>query len=149
MGIKFNWGTGIVLVILIFFGTIAIRIFISYQHEISLVDEDYYTKEISYQEHIDKEANTNKLSVKPIFSINDNELKLQFPAYFKNSKLEGSIHFYRPSDKYLDHHFKLDLDDSLSQTMIISDLKKGGYELKLDWVSDSTAYFLKQEITIN
>ncbi|MBT3301118.1 MAG: hypothetical protein HOD63_15165 [Bacteroidetes bacterium] len=149
MGIKFNWGTAIVLVILLFFGSMAARIIISYQHEINLVDEDYYTKELSYQDHIDKEQNASELAEKPEFSIDNNTLYLQFPTYFQSSKIEGSIHLYRPSDKHLDHHYRLKLNNNLTQAMSVENLQKGLYHIKLDWIADSVAYYINQDLQVN
>jgi hypothetical protein len=148
MKIKFNWGTAIVLVIVLFFLSIAIRVCISYQHEINLVEEDYYSKELTYQDHIDKENNTDKLENKPRIELRSDTLFLQFPDEFKNKNIQGNIHLYRPSDKYLDKHFALDPDEHLQQTFHINNLQRGRYELKMDWTVDTVAYFLKQDISV-
>ncbi|MFC2114524.1 FixH family protein [Bacteroidota bacterium] len=146
MGIKINWGTAIIIVILLFFGTIALRIYISYQNEISLVDEDYYVRELNYQQHIEKERNTSSLKEKPQIELSQKTLSIHFPIYFNFQKIEGSIFLYRPSDPARDRHFTISLDSNLAQLVHIDNLIKGVYEVKIDWIADGIPYYFKQDI---
>ena len=61
---KFNWGHGIAAFIGFFFIAIFSFIFFTLQFETNLVEEDYYPKEIAYQEKIDKMHNTELLKEK-------------------------------------------------------------------------------------
>ena len=57
MLMKFNWGTGIFISIIIFFIAIFIFLYIAFTNENDLVENDYYPQEIEYQNRIDKVQN--------------------------------------------------------------------------------------------
>lgn len=146
MKFKFHWGHGIVLVIILFFGTIALRVYISYQHDIQLEDNNYYEKELTYQDQIDKERNTQNLVEKVVAMYNEPFLKISFPETFKGNNIEGTILLYRPSDAILDKDFILELDSNLNQT-IEEKLAYGRYIIKLEWKADGNEYY--QEIKLD
>ena len=149
MKIKFNWGTGIFIVIIIFLASVAFRIYLSYQQEINLVSSDYYPKGTNYQEQIDKEKNTSKLEGKVGVSLKpNNTIEILFPKDFQGRAVEGDIWVYRPSDYKKDHHFPIVPDDSLKQYVEIPDLMKGKYIVKLDWKSGEEGFYVEREIFI-
>ncbi|MCK5078307.1 MAG: FixH family protein, partial [Bacteroidales bacterium] len=47
MKIKINWGTGILIFLVIFFIAIFSFVYFSFQLQINLVEDDYYPKEIT------------------------------------------------------------------------------------------------------
>ena len=51
---KFNWGTGNFIFIVVFFIVIFSFIYYTTTQQINLVEEDYYEKEIKFQEQIDR-----------------------------------------------------------------------------------------------
>ena len=63
MKIKINWGTGIVIAMLLFMTFILQFVYRSFDSKNShdLVSKDYYKDELYYQQEIDKMNNANKL----------------------------------------------------------------------------------------
>jgi len=64
MKIKINWGTGIVIAMVLFMAFILqyvyrVSVYEKYDHH--LVADDYYKDELNYQKQIDKESNANNL----------------------------------------------------------------------------------------
>ena len=146
MKLKINWGGGIVIAIVVMVAFILVLVIIATRTDYHLVDKDYYQKAISYQDQIDKIANTNSLTEKVCIEYNNEQLKLQFPTNFKEDSLEGKIKLYNPvNDKY-DLSLTLKTDSNLSQFVSLGKLPKGRYKVKLDWVANETPFYQETEI---
>jgi len=146
MKIKFNWGTGIFIVILLFFGTIALRIYIAYQRDVTLVEKDYYPQELKHQDVINKMKNVSDLSAPVQLNLKGSILTLTFPPDFRNKAFLGKIELYRPSDPNLDQTYYLKNDTSLVREIITSGLKHGKYVLKLDWSAENKEYYTEIDL---
>ncbi len=148
MKIKFNWGTGIVLFIILFLGTVALRIFLSYQHDINLVSQDYYPEEIAYEERIEKERNTQNLAEKVKIEKDNNLLKIVFPPIVENGIVSGKVHFYYPADYQSDTTIVLKLEENSFQVVETNEFTRGRYILKIDWKLNETKFYQEIEISL-
>ncbi len=146
MKLKFNWGTGIFIVILIFLGTIALRIYLSYRQDLNLISEDYYPKEILFQETINKKKNLNELDEKVDIIINKENIVITFPTFFSQKTMNGEIWLYRPSDSKLDLHIPLKADAGLQQKIPVENLLHGKWVVIIDMECDSVSYYLQKDI---
>ncbi|WP_367916016.1 FixH family protein [Leadbetterella sp. DM7] len=116
------------------------------QKDIFLVSNDYYKKEMAYQEEIDKYANTGQLS-QPVKIINAGEfLTIQFPEEMQGAS--GEIHFYRPSDANLDFRVPVRIDPSNSQKIAVSQLVKGKWVVKMEWSKEGKNYLKEEKIIL-
>jgi hypothetical protein len=148
MKMKFNWGTGILIVIVIFLvAVIAFFIFIN-SLDINLVEDNYYEKELVYQERIDKINNTSALAGKIKITQEPGFIIIQFPDIDSTFIPEGSLLFYRPSDPGKDFTVPLQLSDSLRQAFVVSGLDKGRWMLKLDWKMGGNEYYFEEGVII-
>ena len=68
-----------------------------YNHD--LVTEEYYKKEINYQEEIDAEKNAQLLSENIEVKTSSKGVEIYFPKDLKFKEIKGIINFYRPSNK--------------------------------------------------
>jgi hypothetical protein len=143
---KFNWGTGILITIVIFFLAIVGIFIYSSNLDINLVEENYYEKEIAYQEKIDRIKNTEALEGKILIQLEDKVLRIDFPDFFNGKKSEGHILFYRPSDPAKDFVVSLQLNDSSFQAVDASRLDPGRYMVKIDWTTDGVSYYIEEPI---
>ena len=132
MKIKFSWGTGIVLVLVLFVGFIVSFIIFSQTEFINFESEDYYPKALKYEEQIQRIKNAEDLSEKIISTQNENELVLQFPKDFTGKNISGTAQFYYILDFRLDKLVKLSLNSNLKQTINTEKYPKGRYFLKID-----------------
>ena len=145
-----NWGWKIVVVYSGFVVMTLGMVFYFMGHEVDLVADDYYKQEIEYQDQIDKITNAKSLN-EPIgfeYSAAERKVKLQFPAEHLTNNLEGSIHFYRPSDSSLDKLFKIDPTNEGVQTIAIGSLNKGLWKVKISWTVANEAYYDEKTITL-
>ncbi len=147
---KFNWGHGIILVLVLAVSGFLFLVFITTRERIDMVTEDYYPKELKYEDQIKKSKNYNALSQKVKVEINDQQVLIQFPKEAgRAEEIEGVVHFYRPSDKYLDIEEDIDLDSAFSATFSKGDFKEGKYELIIEWKVGEKAFLTKQDIYID
>lgn len=135
-----NWGKKIILAYVIFILGIGSFVFISMRQKIDLVTENYYEKEIKYQDEIDKKNRVHILNEKVTISKNNNELQIIFPD--KLSPESGEILFYRPSDKSQDKILNLERGMK-EQKFKIENFQMGLWKVKINWKSTGTEYMVE------
>ncbi len=139
---KFHWGHGITLFFVFFVGTLVFILFKSMTIDHSLVVDDYYAKDIAYQEEYDKRSrslNTKALTIQR--SDNSKELVFVFPS----DNVSGNIHFYRPSQKSLDFMVPIHANNT---SVDLSKLKEGKWIAKVTWQIDGVDYIWDEEIFV-
>jgi hypothetical protein len=133
---KISWGTGIVIVIIIFMAiTIATVIFMMNQ-DVDLVSDDYYEKGIKYQQQIDIENRSQRLKENVKMEWTGNMFEISFPEEYSNRSITGEIFFYRPSDAKKDFKLPLSLTDR-NQFIPVQGLEKGLWRVQLNWNLDN------------
>lgn len=148
MRLKFNWGTGIVLALIVMIGGMIFLVSIALRQDYDLVETDYYQKSVNYQKHIDEVKNTEALAEKIRFNQTADSLKLIFPALASVQDYSGEIHFYSPVEADLDETVKLKLDNGFCQSVSLKRLKNGRYTVKIDWQAKQVSYYQEHEIVI-
>lgn len=144
-----NWGKKIALVYLSFVAFMGFMVWKCLQQkDINLVSEDYYQKEIAYQNNIDQMNNTNQLSKELTFNYkpDSQQIMLNFPKESIGST--GEINFYRPSDAKKDFAVKLDIANAESQTIPVSTLDKGLWVVKVSWNKDGKGYYKEEKMVL-
>ncbi|MBI9033758.1 MAG: FixH family protein [Bacteroidales bacterium] len=145
--IKFNWGHGIVLGIVIFIGFILTLVFMSSQHKVNLVSKDYYPKELKHQEQMMRIRNTEIFKEEFVIEKMDEHIRVEFPDHFRNKSISGIIHFFRPSDYEMDQTYRIELNEKGIQKFKTSTFVKGKYILKINWRLDDMEYYFEQDLT--
>ena len=138
---KINWGTGIAIFMAIYMlGIIGVVIF-SFQSEVNLVTENYYQKELEYEDQIQRLNNANRLTMQPTIELNSaaEAILLTFPAGLDPD--QGSVLFFRPSDFTQDKKYKLNLDVQNTQVFDFADMAAGMWKVKLLWEEGDKSYF--------
>ena len=117
---------------------------------IDLVTEEYYPKELVYEEHLSKIRNAREKGIQIEVKTTAEHLTLVFPKRFAPAdSISGTVTLYFPADKYGDKTFELNLDSAYKQNLPLVDLRSGKYEVQIDWHSLDTAYFQKEIIILN
>ncbi|MEI6435685.1 MAG: FixH family protein [Bacteroidota bacterium] len=145
---KWNWGTGIFIVIVIFLTACAAFIIYSLNQRWSLVEEDYYPKELRHEEKLVKMRNVNELTGKLLITLDKNNLTIQFPDDFKGKPLTGNIDVYRPSDETRDVIIPVSADTAGCMNIPISKFMHGKYVVKADWIAAGKGYYQETVIFI-
>jgi nitrogen fixation protein FixH len=146
---KINWGTGLVIGMALFIGFIlffVITMITNEKYSHDLVTEDYYQKEMVYQQEIDAEKKLMSLSEAVKTLRTEEGWILQFPKEMDPQKVEGTVFLYRPSNKQLDFDLPMVLSGS---NLLIPDnrLLDGRWDITVDWMYEGERYLYKKSIT--
>lgn len=148
MKIKINWGTGIVIAMVIMVIGMVTLVSVAVRQDYDLVDNDYYQKSVNYQQHIEKVRNNAALAERIKVEHSMDSLKLTFPNLAMVQEYSGEIHFYSPVEEKRDMTLKVKLDSGFSQTIGLKSLKKGRYQVKIDWSAGNVGYYQEEEIAV-
>ncbi len=146
MKIKFNWGFGILIAIILFMGILLSIVLYMMNQDVDLVTDKYYDKEVKYQQQIDTEKRTNALDENIQVNILNNTLVVTFPD---SSNVDGELYFYRPSDFKKDFKVPIKIDHKREQVVNISKVEKGYWKLKVSWKMNNDEYYSEKSIYIN
>jgi hypothetical protein len=140
---KFHWGHGIFIFYTCFVATVVFVLIASRSVDRSLVLDDYYALDLTYQQRIDKMNNeTESNSLQIISEADRSEIVISFQD--KND-LRGKIHFYRPSNQNLDKVFEI------QDPVMVFDKEgfaPGAWKVKVDWENDGNKFYKVQDLFI-
>lgn len=147
---KFTWGHAAIampVIIVIVFTTALIRSF-SDEHKTELVTENYYEKEIHFQEQIDHSKNASFLNSKLVWKKVDDFWIIGVSGDFNSSEITGTINFFRPSDENLDFLVPISLDTFGEQKIAGDKFGIGRYQIQVEWTVNDTICYLEENIFI-
>lgn len=146
---KFNWGTGILVAIIVFMTITVVTVIFLMNQKVDLVTDNYYAKEIKYQQQIDRMNRTNEMAEGVIINSENEFIKIIFPKSSNLKNIKGTIQFYRPSDSGQDFTLPLVIDSSDQQLIPSKILKKGYWKIKIDWTDGALDYYKESSFVIN
>lgn len=149
---KFSWGTGIVLILTVFFVVTGILLVIAFSHREDLVENNYYEKELAYQGKIDKQNNALTLKNPVAFSGAVNTLRIQFPIAETGPIKAGTVLFYKPSDSRSDFSIPLTVDSLGLFTYNMQGKPLGIWKAVVDWSAvgkQEKAYYTEKDFRLN
>lgn len=145
---KFHWGHGIFTFYAFFIATLIIVVIKSKTFDNSLVDENYYARDINYQQEFDRRLNSHSLA-QPLQAVATSEgYELRFPMEGEN-KVAGTVHLYRPSTKKDDRRVALAVGADGVMQLPLKGMNPGRYEAIVEWRAGGVAYYDELDITVN
>lgn len=138
---KFHWGHGIIATLIVFFILIGYAVISALNIDYQLVDEDYYGRELSFQQELDKMNNAESLGEFKVSQTADS-IKIEFPEALVNVESTGKALFFSPSNQSNDKEFSF----STTQANLAyskSEINKGKYNLYLEFTANNTNYLKK------
>lgn len=136
---NFHWGHGITIFYIVFVGVVVTALIASFGVDHTLVVDDYYAQDLTYQERFDKIENSLQ-SGRVELEIKGDNIHIQFPD---SDKIDGSIQFYRASDKSMDFTHTI---VSNSEIISFADKASGKWSVKMDWQSEGKSYYKEKVI---
>jgi hypothetical protein len=109
--------------------------------KVDVVTENYYDKELKYQDQIDKVTRTRALKETVEFTNTGKELVIKFPNVPDNNQSKDFISLYRPSDNTKDVKIPVLTDTSRTQIVSIEHLVKGYWKVQINWTSVGSEYY--------
>ena len=144
---KFNWGTGIFIFLVIFVGlAIAFMVF-AFNQEISLVHKDYYEKGLDFDNEIAVKNRSNKYINSVNIKTQNNLIEIFFDNSIKNNCTDIKVHFYNPAEQNNDYKVKFnDISEGISIEK--SNLRNGRYIVNIYWTLNNEEFKVKKELDI-
>lgn len=141
---KFHWGHGIFAFYSFFVVTLIIVVVKSTGFDNSLVTEEYYARDINYQQEYDRRLNSNSLEKSVVLELTKEGKQLHFPT---SQPVEGTVLFYRPSSKKHDLRQPINATNGRMQ-LDLSNLKFGRYQLIIEWKTEGVSYYDELDLTV-
>ena len=139
-----NWGKGLAIVLTLFIGFILYLAINLMRTDFDLVSDDYYLKEINYQDEIQAFQNANSLPFLIKLSITETHVLFQLPESIKYKNVE--VNFLRPNDRDLDQTIKI--EGTKTYTIEKEKLTPGQYDIRISYTVDNKNCIQKEEIYI-
>jgi hypothetical protein len=144
---KINWGTGILIFIIIFLILSVVFIVFSLMQNNDLVADDYYEKGAGYSSQIAINKRSAIYTDSISIAVADTSIQIEVCKQIQDSANTVEVYFFRPSDKRNDLHFELPVKSTLQLPK--TNFVHGRYIVKLSWKFRSNTYLIEKEIFIN
>jgi hypothetical protein len=143
---KLNWGTSIAIVYGLFTITMVGFVIKSKSMDHSLVTEDYYAKDLAYQQQYDKLTNSQALANDLTIGKVGEGVQFVFPK--ETQQPNGEILFYRADDKSKDFSIKIAPDAQGQQLVPTDKLTPGRWTVKVDWQAGGKPFYKEQVVIL-
>lgn len=144
---KFNWGTGILIFLILFLMAAAVFIGFAMRQDVNLVHEDYYEKGVDYEAQMNAEARSIPFRDSIESQFENQFLVITFQGSQQMQVDSASILLYRPSSSSLDVNMSFDFRQGFMK-IPGSELYSGRYILKLAWYTDGKKYEVDKGINV-
>lgn len=139
-----NWGKGIVIALALFMGFIIFLVVNLMMHKVDLESEDYYQREINYEQEITEMHNSNKLASKIELLSQEEFVVVKVPEKENFSKID--VRFLRPDNQKLDKSYHV--EGTKSYLIPKTDLTKGIYTVEIRFQCNSKQCLQKDTLYI-
>ena len=140
-----NWGKGITIAIITFMTFIVVLVVGLMTKNVDLEYEDYYVREVSYQDRIEAESNAKQFEKTIRTSILDESVVIILPENFPTVQ-SGEVHFYRPDNAKAD--IRMNFSNHNEQHFPLNLFQSGRYEVRIEWKSEEKPYYISKSIFI-
>jgi nitrogen fixation protein FixH len=143
------WPYAIIATFVLFAGYIGFMVQQAMRTSVDLVSPDYYKQELAYQQRMESAARTAALPapVQVQYEAEAQRLSLQLPPELAGQAVQGTVHFFRPSDQKLDFELPFSPRGG-AQQLSTSKLQSGRWRIRLDFTAGGQQYFQEKELTI-
>ncbi|MCU0345429.1 MAG: FixH family protein [Saprospiraceae bacterium] len=143
---KLNWGTSIAIFYIAFAATMVGFVIKSKSYDHSLVTDDYYAKDLAYQQQYDKMANAKALATDLTIGKMGGQVQFLFPK--EVAQPSGEILFYRADDKRQDFTVQVSADSNGLQNVPTEKLVPGRWTVKVDWQGGGKGFYKEQVVIL-
>ena len=138
---KLHWGHGIAIFLLCYVGVLLIALLSSMKMNHNLVAKDYYAQDLGYQSRYEKEV--NQIEADNLVINYNHEIGQVSFEFLQAESIDGTIHFYRPSNAELDFSSTISSGLEIVKTQ---GLQKGKWKIKVDWTMKGKEFYKEQEL---
>ena len=142
------WPYGILAAFCLFFCGLMTVIVIAVTHGETLVSDKYYDQELAFQSQIDSADRAQKAGAAISRDSANGNIIVTLPTSLLSQNVSGIIELYRPSDSKMDQELQLKPEADGTQTLDVSKLTTGLWQVRARWNAGGQDYFLQQRITV-
>jgi hypothetical protein len=146
---NFDWGKKIAALYIGFVVLVVGMVIFAMTKNTDLVSDNYYEKEIKYQEQIDKEKRTKELPEQVKIEYLGSYVSVKFPQTYNSKDIKGSILFYRPSEASRDFRLNIEPDENGEQKIMTNKFSKGIWKVQISWKMNGTDYYNESIVRID
>lgn len=147
---KFNWGHGLTIFILLFILTMVGMVVYSFQQTNEMIDDNYYQKEVEYQNLINRKQRLHQLLHNESLWVDSNQcIYLKLPQNSYDAALKGTIEMVKIDNQKFDMTLPLVVNAEGYQSIPKNTLEKGSYRMRVKWNTMSDSFYYDQTIFIN
>lgn len=144
---KFNWGTGIALVLTLFVGGMMWTFFNTGNHQQELVVDEYYNKEGDAIDRANHLANAKALGAELDARVSDDALQLLIPDVLVSNATTGEVVLYYPTAAARDQ--RLPWPEGAQEMRVArADLAPGKCIIRVTITQGETSYLLEQTVLL-
>ena len=110
-------------------------------------NDDYYKKEIAYQQIIDANANNKALATNPLIMHNEQFIHIQFPSTLHDQLITGIIELYNAANAKNDTSISFSTSND-SVSIALNNIKKGNYTAKIQYASERINYYSETALNL-
>ncbi len=136
-----NWGYKIAIVFTVFCLAVIGSVIFFMNQKVDVVTDNYYEKELKYQEQIDRVNRTRALRDTMKMENTGTALNIIFPNVPDKPSPKDFILLYRPSDNTKDVKIPVAADTLKRQAVSIERLDRGYWKLQINWTSGGSEFF--------
>ena len=141
-----NWGKGLTLFIIGFILAMLGMVYIAFKQSNEMIEDNYYDREVKYQEIIDAKTNLNPLLGEFVLADSNDYILLRLPASASHSIQNGDLRMIKMDKSSSDNTLKV----TQTETRIDkSKFQKGLYHIKLGWDNAGKRYFYEDDLMIS
>lgn len=145
---RISWGIKVTILYCSFAAFLFTMLFMARNRKTDLVTENYYEAEINYQERIDRQHNSKKLSEPVVIGYKAATKSIVADMPDLGAPITGTALIYRPSDAALDRTVEVNLQPGGDFAYNTAGMLRGLWRMELTWSSNGVDYYNEEVIII-
>lgn len=144
------WALGVTAVVILIPAAFVFLALLAVRSDKNMVTDDYYEKDLRYQDRIDVLHRSGVLLAKPVigYDASSNTCTVRFPDSAHWLPARGSVRLYRSADRRSDRELPLQLDARASQTISTQSMEKGLWLVQVSWKVRDLDYYVEERVFI-
>ncbi len=143
-----NWGHKIGIVIALFLAGMLGMVYYASIQTNDMVDDNYYQKELDYQQIIDAQNNLAAVSTNNIISQTMFDVVITLPLGTFEQLVKGHVELLRNDNKNGDVQLDIKPDGYNRRTIPKSTLTKGSYKARIRWTNGDKEFYKEETVII-
>jgi hypothetical protein len=143
---KFNWGTGIAITLILFATLMGFMVYQAMQQDFDLVSDNYYQEELAYQSIIEHKANGMKLTHKARLMRTEEAIYLMLPEDLDGKAKDIEVLMYHEQEDENDFRFALEATTQNNFKVPFTSFAEGKWIAKVHVKSEEVPYYFEPEI---